>query len=1058
MLFRKAIVLVALLAAPVYAAQVIECTDEALHTAIADIETNCLTYTAAEKTIEFNCVGGTVIDVEEDIGDRSQDLDCDNAIGNDSWTTCGSGNCVIGCSTCAPAGAAGLPVEQDECTRPEYSWLTDRELNCDGMTIDGEGTAGGRVVFALVPGCNDRPGFTHADTNTDNQSGLFRIAADDITVKNLEYDYFFEGIQIRPDPERGQTADNATLDNIVSVRTCEEAVTAAVAPGGREWIVDKTSLVASDTGPGTESSPFLSPAGCIAKMKGGDTCSIKGPGPYVATGQTAHYIPKWDFCSCDNECNGTEDAPTIIRAYPGHKPKFCVNSNCDATVPTYFKAAIGGYQPNGSTCEWLVFDGLHVDGSMKLKGEAIAPPFLLKSIVVKNMEFEGGGDYDSCGADGLCGQNNDTPPACANADFNQAMLHIDGFDGVQVIDSYFHNHAANPCNNRMSHIVGFEGEDLLLQNNEHDSRSGPGGFYAWYDAHRNNQDRVNIKFNWARGKGMFDIGGPETCTEQNQENCPAAHLDNGSDSHVIGNRITESGAVWGGSTRSRITMGRCEDCSIEWNTIVDSPDAIWVTQEPVTNLVVRNNVVHGLIAGGEKTFGPAYNVITGWDSPSGPSPQVHPTPDLSSTSWDYNRYDVTAFAPPEAGVVAGKWRADLYFSNEAAETDDTLGEWQTRLGGGCSGAVGNECNSSTTACTFVDAEYRVSGACATAAHDGGELGWEGATDCVGRFCNQTEAYRLDDISISDASFERGSGTCVSLSNLVEASSTLAPNYNATIADSAFEDCSTPLNVQDGRVLLDGNTISDTADAGAIACQHIQLGTTGIEGNNPAVYAIDNTSSGCMRAFVVDGYADLQSNGGNQISGKVAGITCKDQGRLSLAGGLTGDTIFDSGTTTAALSLGLGGVSIQDGCVAALGGGMIEIDDKHRSPIGNNVLYGNVSTKHCLAGDFTGFPCNADGDCPPASTCVAGSVDADLVDRRPGADTMAKISAENNQWGETESLGANDVDTVVFGQPHATDASIDWDPVCDEVPCGVAPTVPAVRFKSVRLTNVRISEN
>lgn len=1018
------------LAAPVYAAQVIECTDEALHAAIALIETNCLTYTAAEKTIEFDCVGGTEIEVAEDIGDRSQDLDCDNNTGNDSWQSCGSANCLTGCSTCPPSDVAGGLGGVTACTRAEYSWLADRELNCEGMTIDGEGTAGGNVKFVLTPGCHatGRAG----GTNTEHQSGLFRIVADDITIRNLDAEDFFEGIQIRPDPERGQTADGATITNLNILDACDEHLTAAVAPGGREWIVDKHAANATDSGPGTESQPFLSPAGCIAKMKGGDTCSIKGPGPYVNVGPSAD-VPGWNFCDCTNECNGTEEAPTIIRGYPGHRPKFCSNSGCDTSLPGYFRVAIGGFEPAGGSCEWLTFRSLTSDGRMSFFGDRVIPPFILRNIRLEDIQFEGAGD--------------DGGSTCGSADFNPGMLHYKGVDGFSVSNSHFGVHVSNPCGGRMSQLVGFQGEDITIEHNEFDTRGGSNGFYAWHDSHANNATRVNIRYNWFRGTGMVDIGGPELCTGVTcpPDNCCPGVTEipaEGSDSHVYGNLFTEAsqGPTLGGVKRSRITMGRCEDCSIESNTFIGAYDPLWITQDPVGGLVVRDNLIHALSQGGES--GGRINLITGWDAGS-------PTPDLSDTSFDYNIYD-----------PAGVYRVNLYAPGDSEGTIDTLAEWQTHLGGGCAAAADNECNSTeAVTCTFANTtNYAVSGpalsACLTGSHDGDKIGWEGVTDCVGRFCNLSTAYSLDGISISDASFERGSGTCVAAADLAEAAASAYPTVAMSITDSTFEDCSTPLSVTDGRVLLDGNTFSDTADAGAIDCQHVQLGTTGIEGHDPAVYMLDNTSSGCLRAVVAAGNSELISLGGNTLSGEAAGVVCKDFASLAGHGGIVPDTFSGSGAAGGSLSLGLGGVSIQDGCVAVLGDDTISIDGENIWVTGNNILADNVSPKSCSGGGFDGFPCDVDLDCPPAgNSCVAGSVTADLVDRRLGGGNMPSISAQNNQWDEP---GVADPVALIHGQGEE-EVSVIWDPVCLDAPCGVAPpTTPGTRLSGVRVVNVRIS--
>ncbi len=176
----------------------IPCTEQALHERIAELNANC----SGDKAITFACPPGTAIPLEENIGDRSRDENC--GIPGGDWY-----KGVAGCSSCPPAYAPGA---QRPCAIPSYTFMDRRTITCSGVTIDG----GNKVTFVLAPGCHDR--LTKEDGKTEYEGGdfLFRIDAANVTIRNLAYRYFWEGIQI------WKEASYAVIDRVIGERGCDD--------------------------------------------------------------------------------------------------------------------------------------------------------------------------------------------------------------------------------------------------------------------------------------------------------------------------------------------------------------------------------------------------------------------------------------------------------------------------------------------------------------------------------------------------------------------------------------------------------------------------------------------------------------------------------------------------------------------------------------------------------------------------------------------------------------------------------------------------------------------
>lgn len=196
--------------APEVHALSIPCTEAAIHARIAALNAAC----TGDKTITFDCPAGTVIPIAGNIGDRSKDEDCDDPGSN--WSLG-----VVGCSSCPPVSAPGA---KNPCTIPSYTFIGQRTITCDGVTIDGQN----KVTFDLKPGCNDR----RPDDCSEVESGdfLFRADAANVTFKNFTYRYFWEGLQAWFD------SSSLTMDNVVGIRGCDDVFSSVDVTGGHHVI------------------------------------------------------------------------------------------------------------------------------------------------------------------------------------------------------------------------------------------------------------------------------------------------------------------------------------------------------------------------------------------------------------------------------------------------------------------------------------------------------------------------------------------------------------------------------------------------------------------------------------------------------------------------------------------------------------------------------------------------------------------------------------------------------------------------------------------------------
>jgi hypothetical protein len=130
---------------------------------------------------------------------------------------------------------------------------------------------------------------------------------------------------------------------------------------------------------------FNDPQGCIDNMSGGDTCYIAETSTPYNHNCAGGVFPYWDF----DIRGGTAGNPTTIRNLPGETPKFCKDATCSST-----QVACGPIIGTIDASSYQLWQGLHIDGSMLLRGDGDKTGEWIHHIEVTDMIFEGGDKCD----------------------------------------------------------------------------------------------------------------------------------------------------------------------------------------------------------------------------------------------------------------------------------------------------------------------------------------------------------------------------------------------------------------------------------------------------------------------------------------------------------------------------------------------------------------------------------------------------------------------------------------------------------------------------------------
>ena len=134
------------------------------------------------------------------------------------------------------------------------------------------------------------------------------------------------------------------------------------------------------------SGAYRDPQSCFAAARAGDTCYIKN-GTYITNNRGGDPSVNGGYSVA---ASGTSNSPIVFRNYPGHRP---ILSNCPLGSTAYASCPNPTITAPGRN--YIVFDGLVVNGGMWLYGNDPAVGAGSRGIVIRNVELsQGWGEVD----------------------------------------------------------------------------------------------------------------------------------------------------------------------------------------------------------------------------------------------------------------------------------------------------------------------------------------------------------------------------------------------------------------------------------------------------------------------------------------------------------------------------------------------------------------------------------------------------------------------------------------------------------------------------------------
>ncbi len=494
------------------------------------------------------------------------------------------------------------------------------------------------------------------------------------------------------------------------------AVAASVDAGAATFYVDGSTTgcggsPCSNTNAGTaEATAFASPQGCINRMNGGDTCLIKN-GTYYQSGLGRY--AGFDFsgrcgrctgnatraCLYDSQCsgagvcrtrpngslNGTATAYTTVKAYPGHRPKLCVDASCSPAPST---PTIGVHWDGiGTAPAYISFQGLEVSGALTVwSAWGTNPANGVHHIEVANNDLHGG-YTEAC-------DGNYTPLRLEVArNLSIHHNHIHGIDGGCTGDS------------SAAGIKVYVNRETVIEYNTIDASRRIFGIDDKDDSYRNIH-----RFNRISNATYFGI-------RLNQQTCRFNGCVPPTGTQIYGNLITGSNGIQ--------ALMDLDGASIHQNTIHGADTGIELffnhgagPKRPTKNWSIRDNLIQGTV-----------ELNLSWDENSWP-PQGTNVVDYNvyapGAMWMSNRFcGLSATCGPSEGPSGTEHR------------ELTPNGWRERLQANA-GCAGCEAHSRKLQCQFADtATFKLAAdsPCRTASSTGGEVGAYGAVDCVGHGCS-----------------------------------------------------------------------------------------------------------------------------------------------------------------------------------------------------------------------------------------------------------------------------------------------------------------------------------
>lgn len=440
----------------------------------------------------------------------------------------------------------------------------------------------------------------------------------------------------------------------------------------------------SDSNTGlSEATAFASPAGCIAHMNGGDTCSIASfAGQYVGT---------YNFCGTSgHNLSGSASNYTIFRGTGASKPRICRDSNCQGWVSSdaaSFSVSDAGF---AAACQFIKFDGFEIHGYVKFMADSGQG---VNHIIMTNSDISGAGDCD--GNDAVMRGEDLTKRTQA------AFLQID--------HNLFHN--LDGCNQGtvggFALLKFFNVTDSTVEYNTFDARTG----------HITSQGMIDDKDSPLRNIYRYNLflGGSNTDNAMRIGMQKGGSLQGGD--QIYGNVATNNALVMLEGTTNDLPW------SVHHNTFFgtgngggDHPGPALGGSSGTRRFTFKDNIVD--------CAGLACRNVT----------VTNPNlPFLSTDVFDYNRYD------SDGDMYFGG-------NGYSGGTDNaSLSGWASSLqAGGCSGCETNS-SEAATPCAFVagaDTSYHIANGdtCKTISSTGGEVGAYGCTtcpnftNCVGHTC------------------------------------------------------------------------------------------------------------------------------------------------------------------------------------------------------------------------------------------------------------------------------------------------------------------------------------
>jgi hypothetical protein len=134
------------------------------------------------------------------------------------------------------------------------------------------------------------------------------------------------------------------------------------------------------------SGAYQDPQSCFAAARAGDTCYIKN-GTYITNNRGSDTSVNGGYSVA---ASGTSNGPIVFRNYPGHRP---ILANCPLGSTSY--ASCANPTITAPAREYIIFDGLVIQGGMWLSGNSPAVGAGSRGIVIRNVELrQGWGEID----------------------------------------------------------------------------------------------------------------------------------------------------------------------------------------------------------------------------------------------------------------------------------------------------------------------------------------------------------------------------------------------------------------------------------------------------------------------------------------------------------------------------------------------------------------------------------------------------------------------------------------------------------------------------------------